>query len=50
MGSKDGCPHAREMETQYIWCCYIKNSMVSLKDCYKCKYGKTLNIIKVGDK
>lgn len=48
MASNEGCPHLREIETQHIWCCYVKNKMVSLKDCYSCKYGKTLNIIKGG--
>lgn len=48
MGSKDGCPHIKEMERQYIWCCYMYNKMVSLKDCSKCKYGKGINIVKGG--
>lgn len=48
MGSKGGCPHVREIETQSIWCCYIKNSMVSIKDCHSCPYGKPLNVVRGG--
>ena len=44
MDNKNGCPHIQEMHQQSIWCCYIKNSMVDIKDCKKCKYEKTLNI------
>lgn len=43
---KGGCPHIVEINTQHYWCCYIKNCMVDKNDCKKCKYGKTINVIK----
>lgn len=44
--NQKGCPHTQEINMQSYWCCYIKNSMVDENDCKKCKYGKTINIIK----
>lgn len=41
---KGGCQNIGDIQQAGIWYCYQKNSMVDIKDCQKCKYGKILNI------